>query len=139
MKIMKSSLSKYFYDYLGIASSGLCLVHCLATPLMLFIQQYHFYQSPNISPDTQDSYWEYLFVFISFMAIYFTTQNIDSRKIQISFWAFFSLFAISILFEDDFENLQFVGYTSSIGLIITHIINIKYCNKCQIKNSPLPF
>jgi hypothetical protein len=135
---MKSNLLKYFYDYLGIASSGLCLVHCLATPIMIFVQQYYHHSSLKESPDENGFYWDYLFVFICFTAVYFTTQNINSRKIQVSFWGFFTLFATAILFEDDFRNLQFVGYFSSIGLIITHFINIKYCRKCQIKNSPLP-
>lgn len=135
---MKASLSKFFYDYLGIASSGLCLIHCISTPLLIFIRQYYHQISPKISPNENDFYWDYLFVFICFTAIFFTTQNIDSRKIQTSFWGFFTLFAIAILFEDDFENLQFMGYFSSIGLIITHFINIKHCRKCQIKNSPLP-
>lgn len=67
MKNMKTILSKYFYDYLGIASSSICLKHCLATPIMIFVRQYYYQNLPN----ENGFYCDYLFVFVCFAAVYF--------------------------------------------------------------------
>ncbi len=121
---------KYYYDYLGIASSGICLVHCLATPILMLVQAYY---KTDLSVSDQEGlrYLDYLFVAICFVAVYYTTQDVISSPISTVFWLFFGAFAISILFEDDFQYLNFVGYFSSVALIITHLINIRNCKKCQ--------
>jgi hypothetical protein len=130
-------MKKYFYDYLGIAGSGLCLIHCLAIPFLFYVQN-AFAQKLLESLNLENIYFEYSFVLLCFIAVFSTTKHNDSWKINTSFWLFFTLFAISVLFEDDFKYLDLLGYGASIGLIITHIININYCKKCQIENSPLP-
>jgi hypothetical protein len=135
---MKSFTSKPIYDYIGIASSGLCFVHCISIPTLLFLQQYYQQNTGNITIGEGGFYWDYLFVLVSFIAVYVSTQNTDSSKIKIALWSFFILFAFAILFEEDIENLEFLGYFSSVGLMITHFLNIKYYRKCQIKNFPLP-
>ncbi|MES2518504.1 MAG: MerC domain-containing protein [Bacteroidota bacterium] len=122
-------MRKYFYDYLGIISSGICLIHCLATPILFFVQRY--FQKKLQSDAYENQYWDYVFLLVSFIAVFSTTQHLKSRRIIVVFWAFFTLFAVAILFEDDFKYLNFLGYTSSIGLIITHLLNIKHCKKCQ--------
>lgn len=121
---------RYYYDYLGIVSSGVCLVHCLATPILMLIQAYY-KTGLNVSDQEELRYLDYVFVSVCFLAVYFTTKEEVSRKINTVFWLFFLFFALSILFEDDFQYLNFVGYFSSFGLIITHLINIKKCKKCQ--------
>ena len=134
---MKANLLKYFYDYLGIAGSGMCLIHCLAMPVLFFIQN-SFAKDLLKNWDLENIYLDYLFVLLCFFAIFSVTQYTNSWKINTSFWVCFTLFTISILFEEDFKYLDFLGYGASLGLIITHIINIKYRKKCQIENSPLP-
>ena len=130
-------MKKYFYDYLGIAGSGLCLIHCLAMPVLFFVQN-SLGRDLLKGMDLENIYLDYLFIALCFFAIFSVTKNSNSRKTIVSFWFFFLLFSISILFEEDFEYLNFVGYGASLGLIITHIININHIKKCQIENSPLP-
>jgi uncharacterized membrane protein YoaK (UPF0700 family) len=130
-------MKKHFYDYLGIAGSGMCMIHCLAMPILFFIQN-SLAKDVLKGLDLENVYLDYLFVLLCFAAVFSVTKHHNSWKISTSFWVFFVLFAISVLFEEDFEHLDFLGYGASIGLIITHIINIKYCKKCQIENSPLP-
>lgn len=129
-------MKKYFFDYLGIFGSGLCLLHCLATPVLIFTRPYF---QEKVSNGVENHYWDYLFLLVCFVAVFSTTLHLESKKIATSFWLFFVPFAISILFEEDFKYLDFVGYGSSIGLIVTHLINIKHCKKCQTKNCPLPY
>ena len=130
-------MKKYFYDYLGIAGSGLCLIHCLTMPVLFFVQN-ALGRDLLKGVDLENIYLDYLFIGLCFFAIFSITKQNDSWKITTSFWLFFLLFSISILFEEDFEYLNFLGYGASLGLIITHIININHFKKCQIENSPLP-
>lgn len=133
---MKKYIKKNRYDYLGIASSGICLVHCLATPIIMAVQGYY-KVNLSLTHGKGIPYWDYLFLSTCFLAVYFTTKEAISQKIIIAFWSFFILFAIAILFEEDFKYLDILGYISSIGLIITHLLNILNCRKCQTKNSQL--
>ncbi len=133
---MKKLFYKYGYDYLGILGSGICLVHCLATPLIMLVQAYY-KTEVSISSHEGIRYWDYIFLITCFVAVFFTTKESTSQKISSSFWLFFFFFAIAILFEDDFKYINLLGYFASVGLIITHIINIRNCRRCQTKNSPL--
>lgn len=130
-------MKKNIYDYLGIAGSGLCLIHCLAMPTLFFIQN-SFAKDLVKGWNLENVYLDYLFVLLCFFAVFSVTKYGNSWKITTSFWLFFLLFSISILFEEDFEYLNFLGYGASLGLITIHIININHIKKCQIKNSPLP-
>ena len=130
-------MKRNFYDYLGITGSGLCLIHCLAMPVLFFIQN-SFAKDFLKGMDLENIYLDYLFIALSFVAIFSITKQNDSWKITASFWLFFLLFSISILFEEDFEYLNFLGYGASLGLIITHIININHIKKCQIENCQSP-
>lgn len=130
-------MKKHFYDYLGIAGSGMCLIHCLAIPILFFVQN-SIAKDVLKGLDLENVYLDYLFVLLCFFAVFSVTKQNDSWKISTSFWVFFILFSISVLFEEDFEHLDLLGYGASLGLIITHIININHCKKCQTENSPLP-
>lgn len=134
---MKKLISNYFYDYLGMTSSAICLIHCLVTPIVMLVKP--FYDVRMRLPSHEGiPFWDYLFLFGCFIAVFFTTKEASSFKISVAFWSFFLLFAISILFEDDFKYLNFLGYFSSLALIITHFIHLRNCKKCHIKNSQLP-
>ena len=131
------TMKRKFYDYLGITGSGLCLIHCLAMPVLFFIQN-SFAKDFLKGMDLENIYLDYLFVLLCFCAVIVVTRNSNSRKINASFWLFFLLFSISVLFEEDFEYLNFLGYGASLGLIITHIININHIKKCHIENCQSP-
>ncbi len=130
-------MKKQYYDYLGIAGSGMCLIHCLAMPTLFFIQNL-FARELFKGLDLENIYLDYLFVLVCFFAVYSVTKRSNSQKVNTSFWLFFGLFSISVLFEENFEYLEYLGYIASLGLIITHIVNINHIKKCQIENSPLP-
>ncbi len=130
-------MKKHYYDYLGIAGSGMCLIHCLAMPILFFIQN-SFAKDLLKGLDLENIYLDYLFILLCFFAVFSVTEYGKSWKITASFWLFFLLFSISILLEEDFEYFNFLGYGASLGLIITHIININHYKKCQIENSQSP-
>lgn len=115
-------------DYVGIAGSSLCLVHCLATPVLMVLRWYeccHFLEA---------AWWDYCFLLICFIAVFYTTRTHQSVGLVWAFWLAFVAFAVAILFEDDFVFAPYLGYGASSLLIIIHIFNIKFCKKCQTKN-----
>lgn len=108
-------------DLIGILSSSICLVHCLATPLLMAFGA-GFLTNP---------FYEYLFLILSFISIYKATQNNDSIKIAFILWISFSGFLFSTLFHEKYDWLHYSGYFFAILIIIGHTLNIKHCKSCK--------
>lgn len=111
---------KFKSDWLGIASAALCLVHCLFTPFLIYLASYF-------------SWWHqvsYLFLVISFFAAYEATKHTDSQIAIRIVWLSFAILAVCVLFEDEYQILHKISYLASLGLIIGHIYNLRYCKKC---------
>ncbi len=108
-------------DLIGVISASLCMVHCFFTPLLLLMfAAFEWFHAIS-----------YIFLFISFVSAFEATKHSENLKILTLIWGSFVLFAITILFEDDFEFLHTLSYFASFGLIIGHILNIRYCQKCK--------
>ena len=63
-------------DSLGVAASGLCLIHCIATPFLFAIQPLIVYA------DGAPIWWkslDYFFLLISFFAVYQSAKNTSKR------------------------------------------------------------
>ncbi len=111
-------------DLIGILSSSICLVHCVATPPLIAFGA-GFITSP---------FFKYLFLFISFVSIFKATENITSKKISLLLWISFWGFLFSTLFQEEYEWLHYSGYLFAILIIIGHILNIKHCRECSKQN-----
>ena len=111
-------------DLIGILSSSICLVHCVATPLLIVFGA-GFITNP---------FFKYLFLIISFVSIFKATENITSKKISLLLWISFWGFLFSTLFQEECEWLHYPGYFFSILIITGHILNINYCKKCTNHN-----
>jgi len=111
-------------DIIGIISSSICLVHCIATPLLMAFGA-SFLTIP---------FFKYLFLVISFVSIFKATEKITHTKIalllRISFWGFL----FSNLFQEEYHWLHFSGYFFATLIIIGHILNIKHCKECSQKD-----
>lgn len=108
-------------DLVGIINTSLCMVHCLLTPILLA-----FLGSAEWLHDLS-----YLFLFLSFYAIWEATQHSTNSKVLSIIWLSFALLSVSILFEEDFKWLHYLNYVASIGIIGGHILNIRYCKQCN--------
>jgi hypothetical protein len=108
-------------DIVGVLSASLCIVHCFFTPLLLLMfAAFEWFHAIS-----------YIFLFISFVSAFEATKYSENLKILALIWFSFIVFAIAILFEDDFEFLHSLSYIASLGLIVGHILNIRYCQKCK--------
>lgn len=118
-------------DSIGIISSALCLVHCLATPL-LFATQTQIINFGSSKPLWWSSI-DIILLLISSLAIYKTTINATKNWIKIGLWLSFLILSFIIINEKAgwFPIPEVAIYMPSMSLIFFHVYNSKYC---QCKN-----
>ena len=129
-RIMKLNLSLQKSDAVGVVSSGLCMIHCLATPVF-FIAATCSTSCCNAAP----LWWQwidYAFLIISFFAIVHSVKSTNSNIVKYGLWVSWAglfLFILNINFQwfNVSENIKFIFAFSLIGF---HLYNIKYC-KCS--------
>jgi len=108
-------------DVLGITSAILCTIHCLVIPALFLLKFWWTDKAVSVLP----SWWgmiDYFFLVLSFWAIYHAASHANGRKIKRSLWFFWGCLAIAIIFE---QQLHWMAYIASAGLITTHFINIR--------------
>ncbi len=114
-------------DTLGAFASGLCLIHCIATPF-IFIAQTCSASCCSGAP-TWWSMMDYLFLGISFFAIYWSVQNTSKNWIKYALWTSWSVLLFVIL-NEKIELIHLAEqaiYTPALALVGFHLYNRKYC------------
>jgi len=114
-------------DSIGVMASGLCLIHCLATPF-LFMAKTCVVSCCGSAP----IWWvlvDYLFLFVSFFAVYWSTLSTPNRVVKFALWL--NWFLLSFVLIN--EQMQWVSisryavHLPAFALISLHVYNIKYC------------
>lgn len=115
-------------DGIGIISGSLCLIHCVATPF-IFIAK-----ACSVSCCSDAPLWwqsiDYLFLIISFIAIYFVSKNTTNQLLKVAFWLSWAVLLVVIL-NQSFELFYLpknLIYVSSFLIITLHLYNIKHSN-----------
>lgn len=131
-------LSLYKSDTIGAFASSLCVIHCLATPLLFIAQTGAVYKS------NEALFWwgnlDYLFLGISFLAIYRSTQTTSLKSMKYALWTSWTLLLVLILNEKMhwIHLSEIITYIVALTLAGLHIYNLKYCQcdneKCCTKN-----
>jgi FtsH-binding integral membrane protein len=128
-------------DNLGILFSFLCIVHCVLTPfLIIWLTQSAF---------LQEEFWIHMaFWLFCLVAVVHAQAHKPSLWVTRGLWFFISMMFSAIVFEDVLSNHTFWMYFSSLGLIITHSINLwnrnhdpkhKNCGVCtETEESTIP-
>tara|TARA_B100000963_G_C22573602_1_gene647296 strand:+ start:413 stop:811 length:399 start_codon:yes stop_codon:yes gene_type:complete len=120
-------------DVFGAIASSLCVVHCLATPL-LFIS--HLYTSTGY--ETVPFWWkdlDFLFLVISFTAIYRSTKTTSKNFMKYALWVGWILL-FSLILNEKIGWLAIPGilnYIAALSLASFHIYNLKFC-QCDDDN-----
>jgi len=104
-------------DLVGIITSLLCLVHCMAFPFLISLEPIYL---KNLPHDFQ--FLEYLFLLFAFVAMWYSSRKSISQ-IKISFYILFTLFIIGDVLEKVEPILHNLAYVGSFGLVITHYFN----------------
>lgn len=116
-------------DYIGAIAGCICSIHCAATPF-LFVAK-----ACSVTCCAETPIWwqlvDYLFLVISFAAIYYATKNSTKRWIRIALWSSWSLLLIAILSETFQTGLlpESSVYFPALAIVGLHFYNYKDC-KC---------
>ena len=124
-------------DTIGACASGLCLIHCLATPfLFLATVTTTCSQSCCSTAPVWYQWFDYFFLFISFFAVYYSTKTTTSSWVKYGLWISWIAFLL-VLLNANYQwiylsqNFKFLPSFSLIGL---HLYNLRFCqcaaNEC---------
>ncbi|RZJ93118.1 MAG: MerC domain-containing protein [Hymenobacter sp.] len=117
---MNQLLSRHRADYVGITGSVLCIIHCLATPVLIMTSALLNYESLRVGVLGLD----YLFIGVNILAVWSASQHTTNR-IRWALRGFLALFAGSLLLEDRSELFEYTAYAASVGLVVVHLFNIR--------------
>jgi len=123
-------------DYIGALASSLCLIHCVATPL-IFIAQTCTITCCEATP----IWWkfiDYIFLAISFFAIIWSTKTTTITWVKPMLWTSW-LALVALILNENLEILplpEIAIYVPALALVILHLYNKKYCgcvdDKCCV-------
>lgn len=108
-------------DYIGITGSVLCIVHCVAAPVLVMT-------SSVLRNDTLRAGFlslDYVFIAVNIVAVYFATRQHTSSAIRTALWGCLFLFAVGLLLEDVSPGFEYMAYAASTGLVIAHLFNLR--------------
>lgn len=123
-------------DAVGIIVSTLCLIHCIATPFIFLAK------ACSVSCCADAPIWwqviDYIFIVISFIAIFFATKNTSKNWMRITLWGTWFVLLVTIIsetFEIGLFPAKFV-YIPAFSIVVLHLYNRKYCNcACNCKEN----
>ena len=108
-------------------SSGLCLIHCLAVPVLVILQK--------ASHDLAHMHWmDIPFVVVSLVAVYFSSKNAHTSWVKYSMWGAWVAFAAGILLEHYSDIFFILGLVASGYLVFLHAFNYHTNRHCNIKH-----
>lgn len=119
-------------DFFGVTISGLCAIHCSITPLLFAAKPL---LQDTISHKNESGIWEsldYFFLVLSLAAVWYSSIYSKLNVIKWALWISWLIFSFGLMSEH--YNTTYgiwMMYIGSICLIISHIINHRYCKKCQ--------
>lgn len=102
-------------DAVGISAAVLCLIHCIAFPLLMIIPL-------GIS---HNPYIDMAFLAIGAVVVYRVTKQVANRWLKLLFWTSIVLIAMSVLADFIFGIHMPFMYVGAAGLIAGHLINFK--------------
>lgn len=114
-------------DIVGIVASGLCLVHCLLTPV-LFVAKTCSASCCAGAP----SWWlwfDLAFLLVSFFAVSKTTDSTSKKWVKYGLWTSWALLAL-VVFNEQLGLVylsKYISFIPAISLVGLHIYNLKYC------------
>ena len=110
-------------DFAGAFFSFLCLIHCILTPII-------FISSCTVAAvSTGHLLWgsfDYIFIFISLIAIYFSSKKTNSNYIFYALWICWVILSFYLINEKThlIELNEITLYISSSYLVILHSYNL---------------
>ncbi len=114
-------------DVFGVFASSLCMVHCLATPL-IFVVQASTIRCSEVGP----LWWrtlDYLFLVISISAIYYSAKKTSLKWMPKAMYISWGVLAFLII-NEGLHLLpipHMLVYLPAFSLVFLHLYNWDYC------------
>ena len=114
-------------DQIGVIASVLCMIHCIATPFVFFAR------ACSTSCCADAPYWwsllDFVFLVVSFFAIYQTRKRPTKKWLKIEMWTSWSLlFAVLVIEKLNlFTLFDYAIYIPAFALVFLHLQNLKHC------------
>ena len=114
-------------DLFGALASGLCLIHCMATPL-LFIGK----ACSAVCCASAPLWWQlvdYVFIVISFIAIFYAAKNSSKSWMKFAMYGTWLSLLLVVLMESFSPGLlpSYSVYIPALSIVGLHLYNYKYC------------
>ena len=122
MENFKSHIKSRKLDFIGIIASTVCIIHCLLTPLVVILFS-------EVVKEKYE-YINFLFLAISLVSVVLSVKTTNHQVIKVLLIYFWIQLSVGLLFEELNFVFSILMYFAAVGLIATHIWNIKYCKKC---------
>jgi len=123
-------------DLVGAIASGLCLIHCIATPFLFIAQSCSIEDACCGSSPIWWSSIDFLFIGITFLAVYQSGKN--THKLWLRYALYLNWIVLSFLILNEkfvfFQLSEIWKHMMAFGLIALHIYNLKFC-KCSEEES----
>jgi len=118
-------------DFLGAFASGLCLIHCIATPFLFVAHAAAHHDHHHHHHGASPVWWglvDSAFLIISLLAVYWTARNTSKQWVKIALAASWLLLAAIILNEKvGMVHLAEAWiYAPALSLIGLHLYNHRY-------------
>ena len=115
-------------DVIGAMASGLCVLHCLATPFLFIAQTCSVSDCCNSGP----VWWsaiDYLFVGITFFAVYHSSKSTSQDWVKYDLYTTWVMLTFLVLNEKlgFLPIAEYWKYLTAFGLISVHMYNLKFC------------
>ncbi|MGF1557111.1 MerC domain-containing protein [Paucihalobacter sp.] len=133
MSESKTLIKQKQSDIFGATISGICAIHCTLTPLLFAAKP--LLQTTVDAHEHASDFWhalDYVFLILSLLAVWYSSVHTNHKTIKWGLWLAWLIFSLGIISEQlHLENGIWLMYLGSIGLIVTHIKNYRFCKKCK--------
>tara|TARA_B100000809_G_scaffold130660_1_gene128486 strand:+ start:17467 stop:17883 length:417 start_codon:yes stop_codon:yes gene_type:complete len=111
-------------DTIGVLTSTLCLIHCFIAPFIFMA-----WTASTVGSNATPNYWyvlDYLFLIVSFMAIYKATKKTKKTWVNFGFWSSWILLSAILINENlvFIETKETLIFVPTVAIIVLHIFNL---------------
>ncbi len=122
------SLIRKNADILGIISSVLCIIHCLAIPVIIA-----FGMISNSFGHHHHYHWlDYIFVGLAAFAVYYASLKAANNTLKIGLWLSLVVFSSGIFLHEVSHDFLYLSLVGSLALVVLHIFNYRAHRTCRI-------
>lgn len=110
-------------DWMGIASSVGCLIHCLLMPVLLS-------SAASFTAHEEYHWLDFIFLALAAVAVWFSARKTNMLAVRILLIVAWAVFAGSIIWEETLPFASVLMYLGSVLLIVGHVLNLRQVHSC---------